>query len=389
MSHRVLDNRSIVTVHCVHERFTDAATSGGPVTADADRHRRQRSPTTPAAAARPAAPGASPRVIGRMITAGELPVGTRLPTVRELSTRLGVSPTTVSEAWHCLAASAPSRPAAATARTSARRPGPAGRAATGASPRGPGHFELDLSTGTPDPALLPDLGPVVSRVGKQSLTSSYLDHPVLPALEDELRGDVAVRARGDDRRRRGDGRPRPRRPGRAAPRRPRRRRAPRLPADARPARPARLRRRRRRRRRRRARRSPACAPRSPTATCAPCSCSRGRRTRPASRLTRAAGQGARRRARRAATRSSSRTTTPTTSRPPALVSLGTWLPGAHRAHPQLLQVPRPRPAPRRRRRRRRRRHGRRQPPAARARAGRAGSCRRCCSSCCRTRRRPR
>jgi DNA-binding transcriptional MocR family regulator len=52
---------------------------------------------------------------------------------------------------------------------------------------GPGHFELDLSTGTPDPALLPGLGPVVSRVGKQSLTSSYLDHPTLPALEDELR----------------------------------------------------------------------------------------------------------------------------------------------------------------------------------------------------------
>ena len=50
---------------------------------------------------------------------------------------------------------------------------------------------------------------------------------------------VAVRARGDDGRRRGDGRPRPRRPGRAAPRRPGRRRAPQLPAAARPARPAR------------------------------------------------------------------------------------------------------------------------------------------------------
>src|SRR5688572_26625201 len=43
-------------------------------------------------------------VIGRMITAGELAVGERLPTVRELATRLGVSPTTVSEAWHSLAA---------------------------------------------------------------------------------------------------------------------------------------------------------------------------------------------------------------------------------------------------------------------------------------------
>jgi DNA-binding transcriptional MocR family regulator len=51
---------------------------------------------------------------------------------------------------------------------------------------GPGHFELDLSPGTPDPALLPDLGPVIARVSRQSLTSSYLDHPVLPALEEQL-----------------------------------------------------------------------------------------------------------------------------------------------------------------------------------------------------------
>src|SRR5262249_50837159 len=126
-------------------------------------------------------------VIGRMITAGDLPVGARLPTVRELSARLGVSPTTVSEAWRSLA-----DVGAIEAR---RRNGPYGRPPAGpGGPRryrriteGPGHFELDLSTGTPDPLLLPDLGPVVSRVGKQSLTSSYLDHPVLPALEEELR----------------------------------------------------------------------------------------------------------------------------------------------------------------------------------------------------------
>jgi DNA-binding transcriptional MocR family regulator len=52
---------------------------------------------------------------------------------------------------------------------------------------GPGHFDLDLSTGTPDPALLPDLGPVIARVSKQSLTSSYLDHAVLPELDERLR----------------------------------------------------------------------------------------------------------------------------------------------------------------------------------------------------------
>jgi DNA-binding transcriptional MocR family regulator len=34
--------------------------------------------------------------------------------------------------------------------------------------------------------LLPDLGPVVAKVSKQSLTSSYLDNPVLPDLEARL-----------------------------------------------------------------------------------------------------------------------------------------------------------------------------------------------------------
>ena len=125
-------------------------------------------------------------VLGRMITSGELPVGSRLPTVRELSRRLGVSPTTVSEAWRSLA-DVGAIEARGRNGTYVRPPtGPGGPRRYRRITEGPGHFELDLSSGTPDPALLPDLGPVVSRVGKQSLTSSYLDHPVLPALEDEL-----------------------------------------------------------------------------------------------------------------------------------------------------------------------------------------------------------
>ncbi|MEN9823624.1 MAG: hypothetical protein RLZ04_2050, partial [Actinomycetota bacterium] len=41
--------------------------------------------------------------VGRLITAGTLRVGDRLPTVRALANGLGVSPTTVSEAWQSLA----------------------------------------------------------------------------------------------------------------------------------------------------------------------------------------------------------------------------------------------------------------------------------------------
>ncbi len=124
--------------------------------------------------------------VGRMITRGDLTIGTRLPTVRELSKSLGVSPTTVSEAWQTLTAVG--------AIDARGRQGTFVRQPTGpGSPRryrrvteGPGHFALDLSTGTPPSSLLPDLGPAVAKVSRQSLTSSYLDHPVLPQLEARL-----------------------------------------------------------------------------------------------------------------------------------------------------------------------------------------------------------
>lgn len=124
-----------------------------------------------------------------MISAGQLLDGTRLPTVRELARRLGVSPTTVSDAWRSLA-----EVGAIEARgrngTFVRRPTGAGlprryRRVT----EGPGHFDLDLSTGTPDPELLPDLRPIVAAVSRQSLTSNYLDQPVVPELAERLIAD--------------------------------------------------------------------------------------------------------------------------------------------------------------------------------------------------------
>jgi DNA-binding transcriptional MocR family regulator len=125
--------------------------------------------------------------ISRMITSGELPAGERLPTVRELARRLGISPTTVSEAWRALsnAGAIDARGRRGTFVIDAPRPrGPRRyRRVT----EGPGHFALDLSTGTPDPALLPELGPVLARVARQTLTTSYLDDPVVPALDEALR----------------------------------------------------------------------------------------------------------------------------------------------------------------------------------------------------------
>ncbi len=125
--------------------------------------------------------------IGRMISTGSLDVGVRLPTVRELSRRLGVSPTTVSEAWRRLADVGAIETRGRNG-TFVRHPtGPGGPRRYRQISEGPGHFALDLSSGTPDPDLLPDLAPIVAKVSRQSLTSSYLDNPVLPALEDELR----------------------------------------------------------------------------------------------------------------------------------------------------------------------------------------------------------
>ena len=124
--------------------------------------------------------------VGRMITRGDLAVGERLPTVRELSKSLGVSPTTVSEAWQTLS-SVGAIDARGRQGTFVCQPtGPGSPRRYRRVSEGPGHFALDLSTGTPPPALLPELGPVVAKVSRQSLTSSYLDHPVLPELESRL-----------------------------------------------------------------------------------------------------------------------------------------------------------------------------------------------------------
>ena len=124
--------------------------------------------------------------IGRLVASGDLRPGDRLPTVRTLAKALGISPTTVSEAWRSLSS--------AGVITTNGRNGTRVRAnaGTGAPTRyralgtGADEFRIDLSSGIPDPTLLPDLGPSMARVGRADLTSSYLDDPVVPALGEHL-----------------------------------------------------------------------------------------------------------------------------------------------------------------------------------------------------------
>ena len=128
--------------------------------------------------------------IGRMISSGELVIGAQLPTVRQLSRKLGVSPTTVGEAWRSLAEVGAIETLGRNGSFVRQPTGPGGprryrQVAADSDHRG--HFALDLSTGTPDSSLLPDLRTALARVSSQTLTISYLDHPVLPQLEEALR----------------------------------------------------------------------------------------------------------------------------------------------------------------------------------------------------------
>ncbi|MEO8095872.1 MAG: aminotransferase class I/II-fold pyridoxal phosphate-dependent enzyme, partial [Pseudolysinimonas sp.] len=126
--------------------------------------------------------------IARLITSGDLAPGDRLPTVRSLAAELGVSPATVSHAWQTLSA--------AGLIVSRGRSGSVVRSA----PRewlplryrsldDPLSARLDLSRGTPDPELLPDLRPAMARIAQHADAQpvSYLEKPDIPALHDLLR----------------------------------------------------------------------------------------------------------------------------------------------------------------------------------------------------------
>ncbi len=123
--------------------------------------------------------------VSRAVREGALAPGAKLPPIRALATQLGLSPTTVSAAWALLARSG-------AIHTDGRR----GTTVAGLQDPAPGryrralqrqlNFALDLSTGTPDPALLPNLGRALSELTTAGIPGSYLDDPVLPELLDVL-----------------------------------------------------------------------------------------------------------------------------------------------------------------------------------------------------------
>lgn len=123
--------------------------------------------------------------IASLVNSGMLVPGSRLPTVRALAKELGISSSTVADAWRILSAHGiidTARRNGTTVRSSrAKLSGRFWRV-----PAEPGSLRLDLSTGTPDTKLLPPLGPVLHDLHTDISITSYIDRPVLPELEDHL-----------------------------------------------------------------------------------------------------------------------------------------------------------------------------------------------------------
>ncbi len=130
--------------------------------------------------------------IGALVRQGDLGHGDRLPTVRQLARRAGVSSSTVAEAWRILGHHGLIE--------TARRNGTTIRAArtemTGRFWRVPATVPahgspsiLDLSTGTPDTELLPTIDSMLGGLRADVSITSYIDRPVLEEL------DVVLRAR--------------------------------------------------------------------------------------------------------------------------------------------------------------------------------------------------
>ena len=137
---------------------------------DPQGHRRRRAP------AHPRGPAADRRPPPDRARPGEGP---------------DISPATVSEAWQALGAVGAIRArgrAGTFVRDTVEPTRPTRYLGIGGAPLAEG---VNLSSGTPDPALLPPLREAVDRVVARSTawTTSYLDDPVLPELDALLRRD--------------------------------------------------------------------------------------------------------------------------------------------------------------------------------------------------------
>jgi DNA-binding transcriptional MocR family regulator len=132
----------------------------------------------------------SARGVARALTVlagrGDIPAGARLPAVREVARGLGMSSSTVGEAWRTLVAQG-------ILQTEGRR-GSFLRSVGEESVRHFRHIheapvDIDLSTGYPDPALLPDIRPFLREIAEGPAFGGYPE----VALTDDLRQLIEAR----------------------------------------------------------------------------------------------------------------------------------------------------------------------------------------------------
>lgn len=133
-----------------------------------------------------ASPGSIARGIASLVRGEVLQPGDRLPTVRSLADSLGVGRNSVADAWGILTRHGVIETARRNG-TIVRERHVTGRGRYWSVPATPGSLRIDLSTGTPDVELLPPLGPALQRISGDIRISSYVDPPVHPGLDAELR----------------------------------------------------------------------------------------------------------------------------------------------------------------------------------------------------------
>lgn len=124
------------------------------------------------------------QAVSGMVNTGQLEPGTQLPTVRTVAHHLGISAATVSEAWQLLAGRGLVETAGRRGSRIRQSPPPQSqrrfRHITGSD------LPIDLSTGYPDPGLLPDVRPFLARLAEGPAFTGYPDHEIDPALDDLL-----------------------------------------------------------------------------------------------------------------------------------------------------------------------------------------------------------
>jgi DNA-binding transcriptional MocR family regulator len=130
--------------------------------------------------------------IESQIADGRMPPGSRLPTVRALAEELGVSPATVAGAYRGLAARGLIVGRGRAGTTVAVRRSWSARSAPALPPG-----VLDLASGGPDPALLPDLRPALAALAQDLAPAGGRSRPygaeaALPALRQVLARRIAA-----------------------------------------------------------------------------------------------------------------------------------------------------------------------------------------------------